>query len=212
MQYFAFCIWAAAWDFQDCGMCDQQRLRPACAYAQSDQSLCLSLQHSMTVKLLTAYHLEFQSLKGGCTGSSESTLVKMPHCWKSHAVAQFSYCTFEWYSNLLHQISHNAQSADLCWCKKAVIVWLCVIKKYLTKMCFIIFILDKCKLLYGCAYVWEIIYSLKLMDYLPVYTHKLNNNLHLLQNENYKKHFLLNIFYSHLEKMNKQHKTVVSIH
>ena len=26
--------------FQQCGMCDQQRLRPACAYAQSDQSLC----------------------------------------------------------------------------------------------------------------------------------------------------------------------------
>ena len=33
----------------------------------------------MTVKLLTK-----QSLKGGCTGWYESTLVKMPHCWKSH--------------------------------------------------------------------------------------------------------------------------------
>ena len=33
-------IWASAWDFQQCGMCDQQRLRPAWAYAQSDQSLC----------------------------------------------------------------------------------------------------------------------------------------------------------------------------
>ena len=38
----------------------------------------------MAVKLLTEHHLEFLSLKGGCTGSSESTLVKMPHCWKSH--------------------------------------------------------------------------------------------------------------------------------
>ena len=28
----------------------------------------------MTVKLLTEHHLEFLSLKGGCTGSSESTL------------------------------------------------------------------------------------------------------------------------------------------
>ena len=28
-------------------------LRPAGAYAQSDQSLCLSLEHSMSVKLLT---------------------------------------------------------------------------------------------------------------------------------------------------------------
>ena len=41
----------------------------------------------MIVKLLTEHHLEFLSLKGGCRGSSESTDVKMPHCWKSHAVA-----------------------------------------------------------------------------------------------------------------------------
>ena len=31
----------------------------------------------MTIKLLNDHHLEFLSLKGGCTGSSESTLVKM---------------------------------------------------------------------------------------------------------------------------------------
>ena len=31
----------------------------------------------MIVKLLTEHHLEFLSLKGGCTGSSGSTLVKM---------------------------------------------------------------------------------------------------------------------------------------
>ena len=30
----------------------------------------------MTVKLLTEHHLQFLTLKGGCTGSSESTLVK----------------------------------------------------------------------------------------------------------------------------------------
>ena len=41
----------------------------------------------MTVKLLTEHHLDFLSLKVGCTGSSESTLVKMPHCWKSHVTA-----------------------------------------------------------------------------------------------------------------------------
>ena len=41
----------------------------------------------MIVKLLTEHHLEFLSLKGGYTGSSESTHVKMPHCWKSHALA-----------------------------------------------------------------------------------------------------------------------------
>ena len=41
----------------------------------------------MNIKPLTEHHLEFLSLKGGCTGSSESTLVKMPHCWKSHVTA-----------------------------------------------------------------------------------------------------------------------------
>ena len=44
----------------------------------------------MNVKLLTEHHLEFLSLKGGCTGLSESTLVKMPHCWKSHVTAYFT--------------------------------------------------------------------------------------------------------------------------
>ena len=32
--------WASALDFQQRVMCDQQSLRSACAYAQSDQSLC----------------------------------------------------------------------------------------------------------------------------------------------------------------------------
>ena len=41
----------------------------------------------MTVKLLTEQHLEFLSLKGGWAGLSESTLVKMPHCRKSHVTA-----------------------------------------------------------------------------------------------------------------------------
>ena len=41
----------------------------------------------MIVKLLTEHHLEILSLKGGCTCSSESTLVKLPHCWKSHVAA-----------------------------------------------------------------------------------------------------------------------------
>ena len=73
-------------------MCDQKSLKSACAYAQSDQSLCLSIKYAMTVKLLTKHHLEFLSLKGGCTGSSESTFVKMPHCWKSHIVAHIERC------------------------------------------------------------------------------------------------------------------------
>ena len=43
----------------------------------------------MIVKLLTEHHFEFLSLKGGCRGSSESSLVKMSNCWKSHATAKY---------------------------------------------------------------------------------------------------------------------------
>ena len=47
----------------------------------------------MIVKLLTEHHLEFLSLTGGCRGSSESTLVKMSNCWKSHVMAHM-YISF----------------------------------------------------------------------------------------------------------------------
>ena len=58
----------------------------------------------MTVKLLTEHHLEFLSLKVGCKSSPESTLVKMPHCWKSHVVTHMYMadlrsiivCQYEW--------------------------------------------------------------------------------------------------------------------
>ena len=46
----------------------------------SKVSTTLLTYYSMTVKLLTEHHLEFLNLKGGCTGSSESTLVKMSRC------------------------------------------------------------------------------------------------------------------------------------
>ena len=80
-------------------MVDQQRLRSACAYAQFDQSLCLSLEYSMTVKLLIEQILEFLSLKGGHTGWSESTLVKRPHCWKSHVVAHTLLCLVDYHKS-----------------------------------------------------------------------------------------------------------------
>ena len=87
--YVSKYIWAATWDFQQCGMCDQPSLRSACTYAHSDQSLCKWLEYSISVKLLTEQNLEFLILKGGCTSSYESTVVKMPHCWKSHVAAHF---------------------------------------------------------------------------------------------------------------------------
>ena len=94
--------------FQQCGMCDQLRLRPACAYAQSDQSLCLSLEYSMNIKLLTEHHLEFLSLKGGCTGSHETTLVKIPHCLKSHVAAHiFSHSLLQLRSQIEMDVVAN---------------------------------------------------------------------------------------------------------
>ena len=56
------------------------------AQTRSLISLCF-VEYSMPVKLLAEHHLEFLSLKGGRTGSSETTLVKKPHCWKSHVTA-----------------------------------------------------------------------------------------------------------------------------
>ena len=47
----------------------------------------------MNFKLLTEQHLEVLKLTGGCTGPSESTLVKMSQCWNSHAMAQIYCCT-----------------------------------------------------------------------------------------------------------------------
>ena len=41
----------------------------------------------MNIKLRTEQHLEFLSLKVGCTGLSESTHVKMPHRLNSHVTA-----------------------------------------------------------------------------------------------------------------------------
>ena len=55
----------------------------------------------MIVKLHTEHHLEFLSLKWGCRGSSESTLVKMPHCWKSHGTAHLWKLGLIWIINAM---------------------------------------------------------------------------------------------------------------
>ena len=55
----------------------------------------------MIVKLLAEHHLEFLSLKGGYTSSSESIHVRMPHCWKSHVKAQIL---------IMHAIENNLEA------------------------------------------------------------------------------------------------------
>ena len=92
-------------------VCIQQSLRSACAYAQSDQSFCLSLEYSMRVKLLTDHHLEFISLKGGCTDSTESTPVKLPFCWKLHVVAHIVFDCRSWPS--FYSISRSTESSTI---------------------------------------------------------------------------------------------------
>ena len=62
----------------------------------------------MIVKLQTEHHLEFLSLKCGCIGSSESTLIKMPHCWKSHFVAQMIVESGENKRELTY-VNHNSR-------------------------------------------------------------------------------------------------------
>ena len=98
-------IWAATWDFQQCGMCDQRSLRSVCANAQSDKSLCQPLEYYMTVKLLTEHHLEFLSLKWGCTGSSGFTHVKLPHYWKWHVAAHLTTQLCKWIIALSRECS-----------------------------------------------------------------------------------------------------------
>ena len=68
----------------------------------------------MSGKLLTEQHLEFLRLKGGCKGWSESTHVKIPHCWKSHVVAQLLEGGAAVYNFRSHQrISQRAVQTSL---------------------------------------------------------------------------------------------------
>ena len=54
----------------------------------------MSLEYSLNVKLLAEYHLEFQSVKGGGTGSSESTLVKMQNVG-NHVTANVAWIFYD---------------------------------------------------------------------------------------------------------------------
>ena len=51
----------------------------------------------MTLRPLTEHHLGFLSLKGGSNGSSKSSLVKIPHCWKSYVAAHLRSTVIKFY-------------------------------------------------------------------------------------------------------------------
>ena len=56
-------------------------------------------EYSMIVKLLTEHFFEFLSLKEGCRGSSESTLVKLLEisCRRSNIIQLLGHCIATWY-------------------------------------------------------------------------------------------------------------------
>ena len=58
--------------------------RRVCRKVDTTKLSLVKMKCSMSVKLLTELHLKFLSL-----GSSESELVKMPHCCKSRVTAHF---------------------------------------------------------------------------------------------------------------------------
>ena len=68
----------------------------------------------MIVKLLTEHHLECLSLKGGFRDSSESTHVKMPHCWKSYTVAHIVCTGF-----IFHCFSFQGRHSKEAQCRRA---------------------------------------------------------------------------------------------
>ena len=65
----------------------------------------------MSVKLLIKHHLDYRSLKGGCTGSSESTLVKIPHYWKPYVAAHM--CCLHSYQGVAFQDMINTISSNV---------------------------------------------------------------------------------------------------
>ena len=69
----------------------------------------------MIGKLLTEHHLEFLSSIEGCTGSSDSTLAKMPHSWKSHAPTHItSYPASIWCRTTIGPpVNHNLNGVSL---------------------------------------------------------------------------------------------------
>ena len=71
-------------------------------------SLNRAFASGLNILCVLSLCVEFLSLTGGCTRLSESTLVEMPHCWKSHAAAQLCDFGISWlYSLAFCEIAFN---------------------------------------------------------------------------------------------------------
>ena len=66
----------------------------------------------MNTKLLSEHQLEFLCLTGCRTGSSDPTLVKIPHCWKSHVMALL--CCFFRLIVLTFELLFQIDCVDIC--------------------------------------------------------------------------------------------------
>ena len=65
----------------------------------------------MTLEVLTEHQLEFLRLKTGCRDPSESTVAKIPHCWKSHVMDHiFSFIIPALYGKLFPNKTDAAMS------------------------------------------------------------------------------------------------------
>ena len=89
----------------------------------------------MLVQLLTEHLPEFLSLKGGCRDWSESTHVKMPHCWKSHANAHIVclHCLYQLTSNF-NQRKHLLNNFNKLLTVGIVLVYLSCETHFLTSI------------------------------------------------------------------------------
>ena len=122
-----FFVWGSAYEprheISDNVVWATSSLRSALAYTQSDQSFCLSLEYSMTFKLLTEHNLDLLSLTGGCTGLSESTFVKLTQFMKSHDTGQLLFMI----KDFNYQWGYNIQIYLLpfCWLLRLVDMQFC---------------------------------------------------------------------------------------
>ena len=127
----------------------------------------------MTLRLPTEHHLELLGLKGGCTGSSESLLVKMPHCWKSHVAAQIFFTEFQGGASFVDHffmfrvchafLSDQCSLVVTCWERANLLALLCV-------MLYCVFVSFPCGFL---GQVWYLIVSipdLYLLTYFNQYS------------------------------------------
>ena len=77
----------------------------------------------MTLRPLTEHNLECLSLKGGYAGSSESTLVIMPHYWKLILASTWDLIRMALESSKYSDKSVLSRSLDIAVAIRIYIIW-----------------------------------------------------------------------------------------